>query len=187
MTSAVFEAFVATWDALFKKWPVVGNLLKLTIIAILGILLFYGINNELEYSKSNDKKHDTNFDTIASQNRQLLSILEAQNKLFLDKITTLEHRQYELQKELLDIMREVDKNHLELMLLHKGGNKEVAETKLATMPETVIPKPSENIDTRPEQIAESIEQLKIEMSVEVPVDQKTPDEQTQQDAGPGLN
>lgn len=178
MTSALIEVFAAAWDTLFNKHPRLGSALKIVLICVAGCFAYYGFQTQFDYALQSDKQQDANFETIANQNKQLLNILEAQNALFSDRIETLEHRQYELQRDIVALIKENRAVQLRSSLPIVENNPALS----VVVPEPVAPS-NAAVEVRSAEIVESINLLKSQMTSE-PTDVKpSDDEQTQQPAG----
>ncbi len=135
-----------------------------------------------DYSDKTNTAHvDENVKTVIDQNKRLLEILEAQNRLFDAKITVLESRQYELQSMLTNAMqRQAD-------LLEKYyGTKQLASFPApapyaAAKPLTEVNLPE--IVAQQEQVQQSIATLKQDMQVEVPNEQSVTVQQAESPTG----
>ncbi len=184
MTNAIVETFIEAWDALFRKWPLPGNLLKIMLLLGLGYFLYVSVKASDDAQSKREALNDTNFNTDVTQNRQLLEILEAQNKLFSDRLTVLEQRQYDLMKDVTATKEKVE-TVTDYISPATTGTAQTAST-----PEVTDPVPAsapaiiniDNIEERSQDITNSIQQLKEQMQGNPDV-QETPVQQTQQDPG----
>lgn len=191
MIAHLLEAYGQIWDEFFGFNSRFGKLLKAVLfIALVGGAISYALNTEA----NKETRESKSFDVILDQNRQLLSILEAQNRLVTDRLNLIEQRQYQLQTDI-HYLSATQSSGMENFgqVAESADEPKTAEPvavttatpDVKTTPEEQIVLATENsdIETRAADIQTSIENLKQLMAVEVQSEQSTTVQQTEQSSG----
>jgi hypothetical protein len=157
---------------------------------LVGGAIFYALNTEA----NKETRESKSFDVILDQNRQLLSILEAQNRLVTDRLNLIEQRQYQLQTDIHYLSATQSSGMENFGQVAESADEPktagpvavtTATPDVKTTPEEQIVLATENsdIETRAADIQTSIENLKQLMAVEVQSEQSTTVQQTEQSTG----
>lgn len=191
MIAHLLEAYGQIWDEFFGFNGRFGKLLKAVLFLALGIgAILYAVNTEA----NKETRESKSFDVILDQNRQLLGILEAQNRLVTDRLNLIEERQYQLQTDIhyLSAIQSSGMENFGQVAESADEPKTAKPAAVTTAPPAAKTTPEEqivlatensDIETRAADIQTSIENLKQLMAVEVQSEQSTTVQQTEQSTG----